>query len=206
MIHPTRTNLLMLKGKTASVAGSIAILKARRQALIREFLTAIAPFLDSRDAIRRDYRLGLTELHLSQGHEGREVIESLAAIGEREIGVDIQQKNVMGVRYRDLTVHGELVRTPEERSYDFAATTAHLEESYFLFERIVEAMLEVATFESKLKKLGEEIQKVTRRSRVLEERVLPKLNRQIRSIAQYIGEREREAYFRLKRFKDRREQ
>jgi len=62
-------------------------------------------------------------------------------------------------------------------------------------------MLQIAAFENKLQMLGREIQHVTRRTRVLEERVLPRLNTQIRSITHYIGEREREAHFRLKRFK-----
>jgi V/A-type H+-transporting ATPase subunit D len=42
---------------------------------------------------------------------------------------------------------------------------------------------------------------VTRRTRVLEERVLPRLAVQIKTIVHYLGEREREAYYRLKRFK-----
>jgi len=39
---------------------------------------------------------------------------------------------------------------------------------------------------------------------VLEERVLPRLRSQVRTIAQYLGERDREAHYRLKRFKSRR--
>ncbi len=206
MIHPTRTNLLLLKEKAGSVTNSVAILKARRQALIREFLTSVRPFLNSRDAIKRDYSRALNELHLSQGHEGRGFIESIAAVSDREVGVDVQEKSAMGVRYRDLSVYGPFVLTPEERNYDYTATTPHMEESIYLFEKIVESMLEIATFESKLKMLGEEILHVTRRTRVLEERVLPNLKDQIKIIGQYIGEREREAHFRLKRFKDLRSQ
>ncbi len=202
MIHPTRTNLLMLKEKSNSLANSTAILKARRQALIREFLTVISPVLQSRDRIRNQYRRGLDELHLAHGIEGTDFIESLVATSDREVGVDVLEKNAMGVRYRDLTVYGPFVRTPEERNYDYAVTTPHLEEACHLFENIVESMLEYATFENRLKRLGEEILHVTRRIRVLEERVLPKMKRQVRSIQQYIGEREREAHFRLKRFKD----
>lgn len=41
-----------------------------------------------------------------------------------------------------------------------------------------------------------------RKIRVLEERVLPDLNHQIKTIYQYIDEREREAYYRLKMFKN----
>jgi vacuolar-type H+-ATPase subunit D/Vma8 len=64
-------------------------------------------------------------------------------------------------------------------------------------------MLGIAVFESKLKMLGDEIQRVTRRARVLEERLRPTLEDEIKSITQYIGEREREreAHFRLKRYK-----
>lgn len=204
MIHPTRTELLELKEKAASVTNSVGILKARRQALIREFLESVRPFVRSRDAIRRDYGKALGELKLSKGHEGEAFIESLAATAERELGVDVEEKNVLGVRHRELTVYGPFVRSLRERDYGYAFTTPHLEESIHLFETIVESMLEIAAFESKLKTLGEEIVHVTRRTRVLEERVLPDLQAQIRAIVQYIGEREREAHFRLKRFKDRR--
>ncbi len=202
MIHPTRTNLLLLKDKAGSVANSIAILKARRQALIREFLAVITPVLDSREKIRGKYRRGLDELHLSRGIEGNDFVESLVAVNQREVGVDVIEKNAMGVRYRDLTVYGPFVRTPEQRHYDYALTTPHLEEACFLFETIVESILEVAVFENKLKRLGEEILRVTRRVRVLEERIHPVIMRQIKTIAQYISERERESHFRLKRFKD----
>jgi V/A-type H+-transporting ATPase subunit D len=202
MIHPTRTNLLRLREKTASVTNSVSILKARRQALIREFLASVGPFVRSRDAVKRRYELALEELHLTEGHEGAAFVEALAATSERDVGAEVEEVNLMGVRYRDLTVYGPFVRTPDERGHGYAATTPHLDESIHLFESIVEAMLEIATFESKVKTLGEETLQVTRRTRVLEERVLPGLESQVRAISQYLGEREREAYFRLKKFKD----
>ncbi len=201
MIHPTRTDLLQLKEKVASVANSVAILKARRQALIREFLASLQPFLRSREAIARNYSRAIAELQLTLGHEGTPAIEALAAGSQRPIGVDVAEKNVMGVRYHELTVWGPFVRSPEERNYGYAVTTPHLEESVHLFEQTTESMLEVAEFESKLKMLGREIRYVTRRMRVLEERILPRLHADIKAITQYLGEREREAHFRLKRFK-----
>ena len=36
MLHPTRSNLLLLREKLGSVANSVTILKSRRQALIAE--------------------------------------------------------------------------------------------------------------------------------------------------------------------------
>ena len=201
MSHPTRTELLQLKQKAASVVNSMGILKARRQALIRSFLDSLRPFVRSRDALRLDYGRALAELHLSEGHEGMAAIESLAATAHREIGVAVEERNALGVRYRDLTIYGPFVRSPAERSYGYTLTSPHLEESIQQFESIVGTMLEIAAFESKIKMLGREITRVTRTTRVLEERVLPALRADIRSITQNIGEREREANFRLRRFK-----
>ncbi len=128
-------------------------------------------------------------------------METLAALSAREVGVDVAERNVLGVRYRDLVAYGPFVRAPQERAYDYTVTTPHLEESIHRFESVLEAMLEIAAFESKLKMLGEEILGVTRRVRVLEERVLPRLRAEIRAIVQFLGEREREAHYRLKKFK-----
>jgi V/A-type H+/Na+-transporting ATPase subunit D len=201
VIHPTRTELSLLKQKAVSVTNSMAILKARRQALIRSFLDSVRPFARSRDRIRLDYGRALGELHLSQGHEGMALVESLAATAARKVGVDVKEQNTLGVRYRELTIYGPFVRSPSERDYAYTLTSPHLEESIHLFESVLEAMLEIAAFESKVKMLGEAILRVTRTTRVLEERVLPRLRADIRTIVAYIGEREREAYFRLRRFK-----
>jgi len=201
MIHPTRTNLLLLRERAASVTDSVAILKARRQALIRRFLEAVQPFVRSRDAIRGDYGRALAELRLATGHEGAAWIEGLAATAARPVGVDVAERIVFGLRYREFVPYGPFERSPAERDYDYTVSAPHLEEAIHGFEKVLAAMLEIAAYESRLKILGEEIIGVTRRVRVLEERVLPRLRTQIRAIAQYLGEREREAHFRLKRFK-----
>ena len=204
MLQPTRTNLLHLKEKAASVSTSIRILKARRQALIREFINSSQIFLKNRDAIKILYRRSLEELHLARGHEGAFFIESLAETGMREIGLSLARKNIMGVRFREVTVSKEVVRSPLERHYDFAATGWHLEEAVFGFEKIVEEIMRIAAHENKLKRLSSEIVQVSRRTRVMEERILPALGNSIKAIEQYLSERERESYFRLKRFKERR--
>jgi V/A-type H+-transporting ATPase subunit D len=205
MIHPTRTELLRLKEKRTSVAESAGILRARRQTLIREFLRTVRPFLRSREPIAREYATARAELQLAKGHEGETFVETLAATSGRDVGVDVIECNLMGVRYRELTIWGPFVRAPDERDYAFGTTTPHLEEAIFRFERTTEAVLAMAVYESKLKRLGEEIQRLTRRTRALEERLLPQINQEIKSIDHYLGEREREAHFRLKRFKARRE-
>ena len=201
IIHPTRTNLLLLKEKSRSISNSISILKARRQALIQEFLNTTVPFLRSREDIRKTYGKALDEMALSLGHEGKSSIESITFAVERDMGVDIIEKSIWGLKYKDLVVNKNPVRETDQRGYDFRSTTPHLEEGIYLFEKVLESMLEIAAFENKLKRLADEITRITRKIKVLEERVLIELKHQIKTITQYIGERDRESYYRLKKFK-----
>jgi V/A-type H+-transporting ATPase subunit D len=202
MIHPTRTNLLILREKAKSVVNSMRILKARKQALIREFLDTTRPFLRSRAEIRNIYGKAIEELSLSLGHEGEDCIDSIRAATARDFRVEITEKSIWGLKYKDVTALEPAVRDPRKRGYDFLSTTPHVEEGIYLFEKIIESMVEMAAFESKLKRIGEEIVKTSRRIRVLEERVLPDFRKQAKMISDHIGEREREAFCRLKRFKE----
>lgn len=203
MLHPTRTNLLLLKERKTSVLGSVGILKGRRQALIREFLATSRPLLETREAIRERYAAALQRLQLSLGHEGVEYIASLAPVNRQDPGLQIVPGNVLGLKFSEVTLKQSVVRTPLERGYDFRSPTPHLDEALFLFESIAAEMLDTAVYQAKLKRLEEELRKISRRIRVLEERVMPELQSSLHSITQYLGEREREAHFCLKRFKQR---
>jgi V/A-type H+-transporting ATPase subunit D len=202
MIHPTRTNLLLLKEKSRSVQNCNSILKARRQALIKELLAASAPFLASRDAVQANYGQAVRELALAQAIEGEDLLNSLAAVAKEDLGLEVSEQRVMGLHYREVSVRESPLRLLDERGYDYRRTTPRLEEALHHFEEILQSMLDIAAYESKLKRLGQEVVRVTRRIRVIDERILPELQQQVKTIAQFLGEREREASFRLKRFRD----
>ncbi len=75
---------MLLKDKSRSVTNSIGILKARKQALIKEFLAATLPFLRSREDIRKSYGKALRELALTLGREGRDTVASITKATRRE--------------------------------------------------------------------------------------------------------------------------
>jgi len=202
MIHPTRTNLLLLKEKSSSVSNSIGILKSRRQALIIEFLKTSTPYLESRKAIRQLYGEGIVELFFSLGHEGESVIDSISEVTAREFDVEITSRKLWGLEYKEISPRDSAVRDIQARNYDYRFSTANLEEAIFSFEKTVDAILDIAEYDNKLQRLSREIIQTTRRLRVLEERILPKLKKQIKTIVQYLGERERENYYRLIQFKE----
>lgn len=200
-VNPTRTNLLILRDKASTVSNSISILRSRRKVLIKEFLDTGLVFIRSREEIRNMYKRAISELRIALNREGKDFIEALMMTTEERIGVDIVERMLWGLRYRDVIYYETPVRRPDERGYDFTTTTPHLEEGIHYYERTVEAMLNIAQYESKFKRLASEIISTTRKIRVLEERILPDLLNQIRMISGHLSERERESYYRLKLFK-----
>ncbi|PLX79609.1 MAG: V-type ATP synthase subunit D [Desulfuromonas sp.] len=203
MLHPTRTNLILLKERKSSVIGSVAILKGRRQALIREFLATSRPLMESREAIRERYAAALQRLQSSLGCEGSDYLASLVPVNRQDPGLKIVAGNVLGLKFSEVSLAQSVVRNPLEWGYDFRGPTPHLDEAIHLFETIAAEMLDAAIYEAKLKRLEEELSKISRRIRVLEERVMPQIKTDLHTIGQYLSEREREAHFCLKRFKQR---
>ena len=201
MIQPTRTNLLLLKDRLRAVVNCTAILKGRRQALIKEFLKITEPLMQSREEVSQAYARAIDALHISKAREGPPAIKALATVNRREIAVEVAEGNLLGLRYRDLTMHETVARSFDERPYNMFDSSPWLDEAIELFEGIVEEMLSQANFEGKFRRLAEELVRLTRRIRILEERMAPQLQRDIHAMKQHLTERERETYFRLKRFK-----
>lgn len=200
-LQPTRTNLLLLRERLRIVGSCTVILKGRRQALIRELLQVTRPFMQSRDEISRAYARAIADLSVSRAREGAPALAGLATLSRHELAIEVAERNLLGLRYREVLAHETVARDVTGRPYDLYGHTPWLEEAIAGFEGIVEEMLALATFEGKFRRLAEELIRLTRRIRVLEERVEPALRSEIREMAQYLAERERETHFRLKRFK-----
>ena len=175
MIHPTRTNLLLLKDKVLSINNSIEILTARRQALIMELLKSSTPYLESRKKLGMLYGEAITRLGVAQAMSGGDRVQALALSAQRDLRVAVSAKSVWGLSYKEIAPSESAVRSVTGRGYDYRFTTPALEEAAFRFETVVDDILALAAYENKIQRLGREIQKTTRRIRVLEEKILPRV-------------------------------
>ena len=138
MIHPNRTYLLQQRERKKVVENSLNILKARRQALIMEFMASARPFLLTRREISGEYRLAIEDLQLALARDGRGGVSSIAAVNERDVRVKIEPRNILGVRYKEALVEGGVKRKPHEMQYDQGGTSGHFEEAVNRFELILE--------------------------------------------------------------------
>src|SRR3990170_3483796 len=173
-VSPTRMNLLQRKQQARIAGQGVDLLKRKRDALVADFFNIVRQSLAAREQLTKAAGEAYILLALAKAWEGRESLEAAAMADRREVLVDIEVRNVWGTK---------------------------IPEGAANFEEVVAAILEVAATEIRLRKIGEEIKKTTRRVNALEQVVIPRLRGEIRFITAVLEQRAREDVFRLKRIK-----
>jgi V/A-type H+-transporting ATPase subunit D len=199
-VSPTRMNLLQRKQQAKIAFQGVDLLKRKRDALVADFFNIVRQSLAAREQLTAACKEAYILLALAKAWEGREALEAAALADRREVLVDIEVRNVWGTKIPEVEVK-EVRRTLLERGHNPATTSARTMESAANFEEVLRAILAVAATEIKLKKIGQEIKKTTRRVNALEQVVIPRLLGEIRFIAAVLEQRAREDVFRLKRIK-----
>lgn len=197
---PTRMNLILLKKQITLADSGVVLLKSKREALLKEFLSVMDVVLTARDTLKEAMRTAQSSLAMAMGYSGRETLVSASFAAYRGILIDVIEKNVWGVTFPEVR-YQSVHRPVDGRGYSLLGTHTATDEVAERYENVVDLVLRIASQEMKLKRLGEEIRKVSRRINALEERVLPELRTDVRFIRGAIEQREREDLFRMKRMK-----
>lgn len=200
VISPTRMNLLQRRNQLRIAQQGVDLLKRKRDALVADFFKIVRESLAAREQLAAACREAYVMLTLAKALEGREALEAAAMSSHRDILLDIDIRNVWGTKIPEVAM-AEVHRPLLERAQNLVATSARTIESTSNFEEIIVAILAVAATEIKLRKIGEEIKKTTRRVNALEQVVIPRLRGETRYIASVLEQRAREDVFRLKRIK-----
>ena len=199
-VSPTRMNLLQRKQQAKIAVQGVDLLKRKRDALVADFFNVVRQSLVARENLTAACQEAYVLLALAAAWEGRQALEAAALADRREVLVEIEVRNVWGTKIPEVEVK-EVGRTLLERGHNPASTSARTVESAANFEEVLRAILQVAATEIKLKKIGQEIKKTTRRVNALEQVVIPRLYGEIRFIGAVLEQRAREDVFRLKRIK-----
>jgi V/A-type H+-transporting ATPase subunit D len=188
-------NLLQRRGQLRLAQKGVDLLKKKRDALVAEFFGLVREAVEARKALNQAAREAYAALLLAQAFDGPEAVAG-ASLGVPPVeGVEAEVENVWGSKVPRLkATFPEVLLSP-------VGTPAYTLEAQKAFRRYAEALVQVANTETRLKKIGEEIKKTTRRVNALEQVVIPGIRGQIRFIQQVLEQREREDTFRLKRIK-----
>jgi V/A-type H+-transporting ATPase subunit D len=193
-------NLLQRKNQLRVALQGVDLLKRKRDALVAEFFQVVRQALEARDRLNAACEKAYVILSLAKAVEGRQALETAALVERRPVLVDIEIRNIWGIKVPEVRVQ-RVRQSFLERGLSPTAVSMRTLESTEAFERVLDAILEVATTELRLRKIGEEIKKTTRRVNALEQVVIPRIRAEIRYINDVLEQRAREDVFRLKRIK-----
>ena len=197
-VAPTRSNLLQRRDQLKLAIRGADLLKRKRDALIGEFFQLVKSALEARRALTKASQEAYLSLFLANAWDGPEAVKSLSLAESGELEVAISVDNLFGVKVPRVEpptfATGELPFSPVEagaRTLDAAAQ----------FRALTEAIVRVAATETRLRRIGEEIKKTSRRVNALEQLVIPNIGRQIKDIRSVLDQRALEEVTVLKRIK-----
>jgi V/A-type H+-transporting ATPase subunit D len=201
-VPPTRMGLLNTRSRRGIAVKGAGLLRSKRDALASDFFKLMSGLLAGRERLEDSLRQATRALTLARALEGEEVLVSLALAGAREIPVEIEKRKIWGIPTPEVT-GPRLLRSADARGASLQGLSLGAAETARAHEEVLEILLNICSREIRLRRLGEEIRKTSRRINALERFLIPRLDREVSRIELALEEREREDLSRLKRFKAR---
>jgi len=198
---PTRSVLLEIKRKIKLSETGYKLLKMKRDGLIMEFFKILDKSKDIRRHITDEYKTATEKLAIAECVDGATEVESAAFALSVSPTLELKGRNVMGILVPEIEAKS-VKKKVNERGYGIIGTSVRIDETAEAYENLVEDIILAAEYETKMRKLVEEIDKTKRRVNALEFKVIPDLQAAEAFIRFRLEEMERENIFRLKRFKE----
>jgi len=196
-VAPTRSNLLQRKDQLGLAQRGVDLLKRKRDALISEFFGLVKESLNARRMLTKTSREAYFSLFLANAWDGPEAVQSLSLASSKELDLRVDVENIFGVRVPQVQppeFSSELPFSPINAGVKTLDTAAQ-------FRKLTEAIIRVAATETRLRRIGEEIKKTSRRVNALEQVVIPGIGLEIQQIRSVLDQRALEEVTVLKRIK-----
>lgn len=197
---PTRSVLLDIKKKIKLSETGYKLLKMKRDGLIMEFFNILDKSKDIRRRITEEYKKAMDKIAIAKSVDGTIEVKSAAFALSENPTLELKSRNVMGIVVPEIEAQS-VKKSVNDRGYGIIGTSARIDEAAQAYENLVEDIILAAEYETKMRRLIEEIDKTKRRVNALEFRVIPELENAEAFIRFRLEEMERENTFRLKRLK-----
>jgi V/A-type H+-transporting ATPase subunit D len=191
MIPPTRSHLQRLRRQLLVARHGHALLKRKQDALLLEFYKLWRLALAQRRQLQEEHARAARLLAQARALESDLRIKAAALAVQEAAPVQITVRNVAGVRLPEL---GGVAERAVPR-YD-SLLLQDVGAAYF---RVIEAVVRLAARETALRKVLLEIKRVKRRTKALEEVVIPRLQEERQYVVLSLDEREREEFLRIRK-------
>jgi V/A-type H+-transporting ATPase subunit D len=200
-VVPTRMELIKTKDRIQLAVKGHKLLKQKRDALILEFFKILKKAKDLRGQLAAKMGQGYKSLALAETYHPLQEMAKVSLDLRKDIDIDIEVANVMGVKIPNITAEMETKHFLEIPGYSVAGTSAKIDAAVEDFSEILEMVIKLAETETAMKRLIIEIEKTKRRVNALEFVLIPRLEGTKKMISFQLEEMERDSFVSLKTIK-----
>ncbi len=197
-VAPTRSNLLQRRDQLKLALRGIDLLKRKRDALLGEFFGLVKVSLAARRELGLTTKDAYFSLFLANAWDSPEVVEGLSLAVDNELDLKLKVENIFGVKVPQIQVPD----FDEELPFSPISVGVRTLDAAGQFRKLTKALIGVASTETRLRKIGEEIKKTSRRVNALEQIVAPNISSEIKDIVSVLDQRALEEVTVLKRIKN----
>lgn len=200
-VRPTRSELLERRAQIQLAQQGTDLLKRKRDALLMEFMDVVDDTMRLAGALEDNTAEAQYALTIARAVDGTVGVHSAGLASKGDVPVEVTGTKVMGVPIPVVRKIRAPQRSSLTRGYSIVGVSSRIDETAERFEQVLDVIIEYAGVETRLRRIGEEIQKTSRRVNALEQVTVPRLAEQVTYIRMTLDERAREDLFRLKKVK-----
>ncbi len=197
-VTPTKGNLINLKKSLALAENGYEMLDRRRNILVKEMMSLIDDASQIQEKINESYSLAYSALQKANVSMGITSVQNAA--GESDDSVTLSYRSVMGVEIP--TVHTDRDSAPLP-NYTMHRSSPELDRAHLYFNEVKLLTAKLAQVENSVYRLAFAVKKTRKRANSLKNIVIPRFRTEIKQISDYLEEKEREEFSRLKVIKGR---
>lgn len=194
-------NLINLKRSIELAKKGHDILKKKREVLVIEFLKLLQASKTDRDYLYNLLQEAYKSVAFASTYVGNFELETIALHITETSPVKITLKNIMGVKVPEISKIGDESIDILKRGYSLITTSTAVDDVSDSFQKVENAVIEIAKREQGLKRIVIEIDKTKRRVNALEYVLIPNLSAQAKYITMRLDEMDRDMFSALKHVK-----
>ncbi len=197
VVAPTKSNLTKAKASLVLSEKGFELLDKKRHVLMREMMARVETARTVEATIATTLQEAYAALQAVNLTMGIGAVGHIAESIPKGENFEILLRSVMGVNMP------KIKETPavQQPVYSFFETESALDVACEKFNQVREKLYRLAEIEQTIFKLAKEIEKTKKRTSALEFIQIPKYQAQVKWIQEVLEEKDREAFFSLKKIK-----
>lgn len=199
---PTKGNLIQAKNSLTLAKQGYELMDKKRNILIRELMTLIDQAKEIQSEIDVTFSEAYKALQKANIEMGINEVNAFAEAVPIEDSVSIKSRSIMGTEIPLVNYDDTKSNAP---AYAFYNTTESLDAAKANFEKVKALTVRLSMIENAAYRLAFNIKKTQKRANALQNITIPNYEKLVKSISEFLEEKEREEFTRLKVIKQRSE-